>query len=341
MTTIPLIATIPTDPPSTDDPTTFDARADAFLGDFPGFATEINATATAMNTVAGEVAADAAETAGARDDAQAAAAGALAVTDYVASSATSLTVGTGTKNFTLAETGKAFAVGNAVVLRSRADPSVQMEGAVTAFTSGTGVTEVNVTRASGGGGSADDWLVILKALDASAAGRQALWIPRAAITPRATNGAAAGRVELSANKVVQETLDFDPSTPEYGQFYIRMPPSWDRSTVTFAPVWKHGATATNFKVSWGLAAVAVGDNEAADVARGTAQYSNDTGGVTDRVYIGPESAAITIAGSPAAEDLVLFEVVRKADDATNDTLAIDAGLLGITLYIRTTSGSDA
>lgn len=174
------------------------------------------------------------------------------------------------------------------------------------------------------------------------AGRQAIDIESSAMVARTTNGPAlATSTESTTNKVMQEGYDFDQSTIEYVQFRWRMPKQWDVGTVTFVPIWSHGSTATNFKVSWGLQAVAISDDDALDAAFGTAQYSNDTGGTTRDCYIGPESSAITIGGTPAAGDYVVFQVFRKADDATNDTLAIDARLHGIVLFITTTAGNDA
>ncbi|MBI1243758.1 MAG: hypothetical protein GC202_02040 [Alphaproteobacteria bacterium] len=176
---------------------------------------------------------------------------------------------------------------------------------------------------------------------AYAGGRNTIYVPAAAMIARTTNGAAAGSVETTTNKVMLKTLDFDASTIEYAQFTVRMPKSWNEGTVTAVFVWKHAATTTNFKVSWGLQAVALSDDDAADTAFGTAIYANDIGGTTNDIYISPETAAVTIAGTPAAEDLVVFQVLRKADDATNDTLAIDAGLLGVTLYLTTDAATDA
>lgn len=177
----------------------------------------------------------------------------------------------------------------------------------------------------------------------AATGKMAIPIDATSMTARTTNGAAAATsTESSTQKIMQEGYDFDASTIEYVQFRMRMPKSWDESTVTFVPVWSHGATATNFNVSWGLQAVAISNDDSIDgTGFGTAQYSNDTGGTTRDCYIGPESSAITIAGTPAAEDWVVFQVLRKADDGTNDTLAIDATLHGITLFITTDAGNDA
>lgn len=161
-------------------------------------------------------------------------------------------------------------------------------------------------------------------------GKQSVWIPAGAMKPRTTNGAAAGSLELTTNKNMVTTLDFDTATQEFAQFDIRMPKSWNESTVTFIPVWSHAATTTNFGVVWGLDAVAVSDNDALDTAFGTEQTSTDTGGTTNNSYQGPESAAITISGSPATGDFVMFRIHRNPADGS-DTLAIDARLHGVLL----------
>jgi hypothetical protein len=62
-------------------------------------------------------------------------------------STTSLTISTGSKSITLVETGKAYTVGQYVMIASTASPSNYMVGQVTAF-SGTSLT-VDVTSISG------------------------------------------------------------------------------------------------------------------------------------------------------------------------------------------------
>jgi hypothetical protein len=171
-------------------------------------------------------------------------------------------------------------------------------------------------------------------------GKQSIWVPAPAMTPRTTNGAASGTAEMSTNKNMVRTLDFEASAQqEFAQFDIRMPKSWDESTVSFIPVWSHAATTTNFGVVWGLDAVAISDNETLDVAFGTAQTSSDTGGTTNRVYQGPESAGITISGSPAEGDLVQFRIHRDIANG-GDTMAIDARLHGVVLLYTNNASSD-
>jgi hypothetical protein len=160
------------------------------------------------------------------------------------------------------------------------------------------------------------------------------------MTPRNTNGAASGLIEMSTNKNMVRSLDFDASTQEFAQFEIAMPKSWDEGTVTFQPVWSHPSTTTNFGVVWALQAVAVSDDDAMDAAFGTEQTSTDTGGTTNNKYIGPESAAITIGGTPAEGDTVLFQVKRVPSDGS-DTMAVDARLHGIKLYININAPTDA
>jgi hypothetical protein len=119
-----------------------------------------------------------------------------------------------------------------------------------------------------------------------------------------------------------------------------MPKSWDEGTVTAAFVWSHPSTTTNFGVVWGLQAVAISNDDTVAAAYGTAQTAADTGGTTDDLYVSPETSAITIAGTPAAEDVVHFRVYR---DPTNgsDTMAVDARLHAVILYLTTDADTDA
>jgi hypothetical protein len=171
-------------------------------------------------------------------------------------------------------------------------------------------------------------------------GKETIWIPAVAMISRTTNGAASSTAEMTTNKNMFRTHNFDTTTQEFSQFAIRMPKSWNESTVTASFTWSHAATTTNFGVVWALEAVATSDGDAGDVAFGTAQQVADTGGTTNTIYITAETSAITIAGTPAAEDLVTFQVKRVPSDGS-DTMAIDARLHGVTVYITTNASSDA
>lgn len=76
-----------------------------------------------------------------------------------ATSVSSILIGTGAKNLTLAQSGKAFAVGQWVQITNTAAPAANyMLGAVTAFDAGSGAMSVAVALA-GGSGTLSSWAV--------------------------------------------------------------------------------------------------------------------------------------------------------------------------------------
>jgi hypothetical protein len=175
----------------------------------------------------------------------------------------------------------------------------------------------------------------------STQGRHAVFIAAGSMAPSVSGGCAVlSRIASAADQPDIVSLNFDPTTQEYAQFSLVMPKSWDEGTVTFAPVWSHAATTTNFGVVWDLQGYAASNDDAIATAFGTAQTSTDTGGTTNDIYMGPESAAITIAGTPASEDTVFFRLSRVTGNGS-DTMAIDARLHGIVLYITTNADTDA
>lgn len=172
-------------------------------------------------------------------------------------------------------------------------------------------------------------------------GKQAIYIAAGSMRPSSSGGCAAlTAIAGASGQPDLVTLDFDATTQEYAQFSIVMPKKWNEGTITFVPQWSHASTTTNFGVVWSLQAVAVSDDDTIAVNFGTAQTSVDTGGTTDDLYIGPASSAITVAGSPAPEDMVFFRVSRVTSDG-GDTMAIDARLHGITVYVTTNADTDA
>lgn len=170
------------------------------------------------------------------------------------------------------------------------------------------------------------------------AGVLEVWIDAASMIPRITNGPSRGITEQTTNKNNHESLDFDTTTQEFVQFKWRMPKSWNLGTVTFIPIWT--AASGSGGVVFGLAGVATSNNNALDVAFGTVQTSTDTLLTANAEHEGPASAAITIGGTPAARDLVTFQINRTVADA-GDTLAVDAKLLGIVLQMTTNAANDA
>ena len=171
-------------------------------------------------------------------------------------------------------------------------------------------------------------------------GQHTIWVPAGAMTARTTTGAESGSVETTTNKIMLQSLDFDASADEHAQFAIQMPKGWDEGTLVAQCVWSHPSTTTNFGVVFFLQAVAFANDDAGDTAFGTAVSMTDTGGTTNDIYISPESAAITVAGSPTAEEYVVFQIYRDVSDASDD-MAVDARLHGVKIHYTIDAGTDS
>ena len=218
------------------------------------------------------------------------------------------------------------------------------------------VNEVTVTNAATGNGptlsaTGDDTNVdinvdpkgtgVLKSGSAAVkiAGKETIWVPAVAMYPDTTNGAEAAQVELSNGPEIK-VLDFDASTDEFAQFAVAFPKSWNEGTVTFQAYFTSAGTNTGNAI-FTLAGVAVSDNDTINVAFGTAgSVTKAHSGTANDLDVSSESSAITIAGTPAADDQVYFRVSRDADNAS-DTLTGDARLLGIKLFFTTDAANDA
>jgi hypothetical protein len=137
-----------------------------------------------------------------------------------------------------------------------------------------------------------------------------------------------------------KTLDYDTTTQEFSQFAIQMPKGWNEGALICQFVWSHPSTTVNFGVIWQIQAVAFADADGLDaLAFGTARSVADTGGATDTLYITDESANVTVAGTPGAEEWVAFQVMRNPAGA-NDTMAVDARLHGVKIHYTIDAAKD-
>jgi hypothetical protein len=161
-----------------------------------------------------------------------------------------------------------------------------------------------------------------------------VWIGAGAMTPRTTNGAAPATVEMATNDNAFDFLDFDTATEEGACFALSLPQAWNAGTVKAKVYWT--AASGSGGVAWGLRATSYADDDALDAAYGTEQVVTDTLITADDCHITAATAAITIGGPPAVDDLLLFEITREVANGS-DTLAVDARLIGVKLQYTETS----
>lgn len=149
-----------------------------------------------------------------------------------------------------------------------------------------------------------------------------------------------GSLESSTNQVKFVTAEASDSGGKlFAEWAVTMPASWDGSTVTAKFQWTANSTSTN-GVVWGLQARAFGDDVTLDQAFGTAQEVTDANtGTTLQTHLSAATSAITIAGSPAGGQLVVFRAYRDSNNGS-DTLAVTASLIGIQVIYGTSTYSD-
>ncbi len=157
-----------------------------------------------------------------------------------------------------------------------------------------------------------------------------IFLPAASGWPSTTNGCAdAVKFEYVTNDQDLYSLDFDAATNEYAQWSIWMPDNWDAGIITFKVVWTAAVGTLTNTYEWNLQGIAYANDDPIDAAWGSAVEVSDALIALGDVHYTAESGAVTIAGTPAAGQLIQLRAFR---DAVNDTGDNDGKLLGIKIY---------
>jgi len=176
---------------------------------------------------------------------------------------------------------------------------------------------------------------------AKTAGKESIWVPAAAMYPNTTNGCSLlTQVEL-ANGPELKVLDFAAAADDFAQFSIAFPKSWkEDSDITFQPFWTVTAGTNNGTVAWELSAVAVSSDDTSNVAFGTAVATTALAMASDRndLMVSVESGDVTISGSPAANDLVFFQINNDVGGSSQTGVV---RLIGVKVFFTTDAANDA
>ena len=186
---------------------------------------------------------------------------------------------------------------------------------------------------AGVGGETIDGLAI------KTASKETIWVPAAAMYPSTTNPCAdLAQVETTALRPDLKCLDFATGADEFAQFAVAFPKSWNEGTVTYQPFWTVTGTNTG-TVTWQLGGITASNDDSINTAFGTLIATTPLAhsGTSNDLMVSAESSAVTIAGSPAAGDLVFFQINR---DISADNQSGDARLLGVKLFFTTDASND-
>ena len=156
-----------------------------------------------------------------------------------------------------------------------------------------------------------------------------LYIPASDFVPTTTNGCASlANVELATNDLQIEYLAFDDATEEYACCFKPMPEDWDLGTVKAKVFW-YGAPGCSAAdtVEWEILIGAASDDDALDRSVTGSFPANDAITADGDLQVTPATDAITVHGTPAKGDLLVFKVSRNV--AGTDDMEEDAHFLGL------------
>ena len=169
-------------------------------------------------------------------------------------------------------------------------------------------------------------------------GAQQFYVDSGALipTPSSTSGTATSftQTRVLANGVAVTAVVFpeDSASDSRAVFNWIPPKNWDNGTIKVKPYWtaQDGTSTFTGNAVFGIDAVAVSDNDALNATFGTAITSTDAFILTDDLHVAPQTAAITVGGTPADADFVQIRIFR---DASADTLSAGSNveLIGFVL----------
>lgn len=138
-----------------------------------------------------------------------------------------------------------------------------------------------------------------------------------------TNGATSPtKTEMATNKQNLNDWTFPTGVQRYIEVAHPLPSDYNGGTLTAKFFWTANSSSTN-SVVWGIQGRAYADNDAIDASWGTAQEVTDANGssaYTQRISVA--TSALTLAGSPAAGQMVRWRIYRLGSGA--DNLAVSA-----------------
>jgi hypothetical protein len=124
-------------------------------------------------------------------------------------------------------------------------------------------------------------------------------------------------VEYGTNDVDIWALDFDDTSVEYAQWGGVLPSDYDGGTMTAVFYWRADSASGN-SVVWGIQGIAYADSDPLDTAWGDPQEIIDANNAQNDNNQSAATAAMTLAGSPAAGQKVQFRAYRDPTDGSDD-----------------------
>lgn len=143
--------------------------------------------------------------------------------------------------------------------------------------------------------------------------------------------------EAPVNDVDHGVMDFAKDVVSSCWVHLDTPGNWD-GTLTYRVTWTAISSGSGV-VTWGLKGISYADSDVIDTAYGTEVEVDDTLTTLGDIMISPESAAVTLAGSPAGGEHIQLKF-SHVGTAGNDTFTGVARMMSVRITYGTNKYSD-
>lgn len=161
-------------------------------------------------------------------------------------------------------------------------------------------------------------------------GYETLYVPAAAFIPLSTSGGTSTTIQCTTSSKMVKAVVFGSASAEYASFDVQMPKSWDGLSVLASfNAFTTGTTANTFEMNVGLAQTY--DNVTIDRAFNYSTAAIGTEHSTASFMSVTGTATASVTGGTASINSILSLMVRRNTTSTNQTMAGNVFLTGVTI----------
>jgi hypothetical protein len=164
-------------------------------------------------------------------------------------------------------------------------------------------------------------------------GIRGVYIDAGAMLTGAVSGATPLTLSVSNSGIAHDVYSFDPATTGFAQFKFKLA---DYNLGGLRAKFDWTTSGASGGVVWGIQAISVSDGDSLNVGWGAAAEVTDTFITGTGFHLTSGSPSFTPSPTPLSGDMLYFRVYRNVSDA-NDTLAVNAHLLGVSLQYTGTN----
>jgi hypothetical protein len=166
-----------------------------------------------------------------------------------------------------------------------------------------------------------------------------VWVGAGAMISPTLSGAESATLPVTGggNGIYTDVFNFDAAAIEYAQFSFLPPTNCNRATFKCQFSWTASTTGS---ASWNIQAISLNDSNSIDIAWGNAQEAIDYATGATTFQITSATNTISPSGTTDSNSMMIFRAYRNVNSG-DDTLAVDASLLGVRMQYMLNGGLSA